>query len=93
MILFLLPSIAHLADFRDIAQPGFFRGFPGTITQPGIARPTLVTTHSSHTSPTFASLLDRIEYFSDWHRGSVSQIHRSAKCSVWLISRCRPIQM
>ena len=41
MILFLLPSIAHLADFRDIAQPGFFRGFPGTITRPGIARPTL----------------------------------------------------
>ena len=42
MILFLLPSIAHLADFRDIAQPGFFRGFPGTITWPGIAWPTLV---------------------------------------------------
>ena len=41
MILFLLPSIAHLADFRDIAQPGFFRGFPGTITRTGIARPTL----------------------------------------------------
>ena len=41
MILFLLPSIAHLADFRDIAQPGFFRGFPGTITRPSIARPTL----------------------------------------------------
>ena len=40
MISFLLPSIAHLADFRDIAQPGFFRGFPCTITRPGIARPT-----------------------------------------------------
>ena len=44
MILFLLPSIAHLADFRDIAQPGVFRVFPGTITRPGIARPTLVPT-------------------------------------------------
>ena len=43
MILFLLPSIVHLADFRDIAQPGFFRGFPGTITRPGIARPTLAS--------------------------------------------------
>ena len=42
MILFLLPSIAHFANFRDIAQPGFFRGFPGTITRPGIAQPTLV---------------------------------------------------
>ena len=45
MILFLLPSIAHLADFRDIAQPRFFRGFPGTITRPGIARPTLIVGH------------------------------------------------
>ena len=41
MILFLLPSISHLADFRDIAQPRVFRGFPGTITRPGIALPTL----------------------------------------------------
>ena len=32
MILFLLPSIAHLADFRDIAQPGFFRALlPGRV--------------------------------------------------------------
>ena len=48
MILFFLPSIAHLADFRDIAQPGFFRGFPGTITRPGIARPTLVVSQVSY---------------------------------------------
>ena len=63
---------------------------PVGLEDPEVRR---VTTHSSHTSPTFASLLDRIEYFSNWHCGSVSQIHRSAKCSVWLITRCRPIQM
>ena len=46
MILFLLSSIAHLADLRDIAQPGVFWGFPGTITRPGIARPTLYCHHT-----------------------------------------------
>ena len=29
MILFLLPSIAHLADFRDIGPARGFPGFPG----------------------------------------------------------------